>query len=185
MPRGSVRALLTLLIVGVVCAQAARGVASDALWTETLSIALAHYFTTRRLLDLTPEQLRRLEAEGLLPREPSPLGLPGFTVRGLILLAFLGLALYLERAGRLREPGALNLFALVGSYVLGILVRGVVAWWTRGRMRPRWWNDLKALAVLLAMGATAAATLTGNAGLLPPAAQHAALALALFYFGSR
>src|SRR5262249_36360605 len=48
LPNGSVRALLTLLIVAVVFVQVARGHQIEALWTETLMIALAHYFTSRR-----------------------------------------------------------------------------------------------------------------------------------------
>ena len=59
LPSGSVRALLTLLIVAVVLVQVARGRDVEPLWTETLMIALAHYFTSRRFLRLTPEVIRR------------------------------------------------------------------------------------------------------------------------------
>ena len=49
LPRGSVRALLTLMIVGVVAAKLIRGLQVELLWTETLMIALAHYFTSRQI----------------------------------------------------------------------------------------------------------------------------------------
>ena len=69
LPSGSVRALLTLLIVAVVIAQVARGQAVEPLWVETLMIALAHNFTSRRFVSLPPELVRRLEAEGHLEEE--------------------------------------------------------------------------------------------------------------------
>jgi hypothetical protein len=50
-----VRALLTLLIVAVVLVQVARGREVEPLWTETLMIALAHYFTSRPFLRLSPD----------------------------------------------------------------------------------------------------------------------------------
>jgi hypothetical protein len=55
-----VRALLTLLIVAVVLVQVARGREVELLWTETLMIALAHYFTSRRFIRLSPDAMRRL-----------------------------------------------------------------------------------------------------------------------------
>lgn len=48
LPTGSVRALLALLIVAVVIVETIRGHAIDELWSETLLIALAHCFTSRR-----------------------------------------------------------------------------------------------------------------------------------------
>jgi hypothetical protein len=71
LPSGSVRALLTFLIVAVVLVQLARGRDVETLWTETMMIALAHYFTSRLLVlgctataylagyaDLVPRTLR-------------------------------------------------------------------------------------------------------------------------------
>ena len=60
LPRGSIRAVLTLLIVSVVIVQMIRGQEVGLLWTETLLIALAHYFTSRRLVTLPPDISRRL-----------------------------------------------------------------------------------------------------------------------------
>src|SRR5258708_35293113 len=64
LPNGSVRALLTLLIVAVVIAQVARGEKVSTPWTETLMIALGHYFSTRRVLKLPPGLGHQLEADG-------------------------------------------------------------------------------------------------------------------------
>jgi hypothetical protein len=187
MPRGSVRALLTLMLVGVVCVEVVRGQALDPLWTETLAIALAYYFTTRRFLDLTPEQIRHLKAEGILPDESHPLNLPGFTVRGLILLAFLSLALYLQRHGRLHETQAVSTLGLVGSYLLGTVALRLRVWVFRGR-HPwvrRAWEDLKAGVTLAVMAAVSVLVLTSETVRIPALWQTLTLALALFYFGSR
>jgi hypothetical protein len=187
LPRGSVRALLTLMLVAVVCLEVARGHSLDALWTETLAIALAHYFTTRRFLDLTPEMIRRLKDEGVLPDEARPLYLPGFTVRGLILLAFLGLALFLQRHGRLGEPQSVSTLGLVGAYLLGTIAQRVRVRIFHGRhpLVRRVWEDLKAVATLAVMAFALVVYATGQADLLPSVWRDVTLGLALFYFGSR
>jgi hypothetical protein len=81
LPSGSVRALLTILIVAVVLVQVARGREVEPLWTETGMIALAHYFTSRRFIRLAPEVIRRLEAEGQMEVESHPLYLRPFRRR--------------------------------------------------------------------------------------------------------
>jgi hypothetical protein len=187
LPRGSVRAILTLELVAVVCFEVARGRSLDPLWTETLAIALAHYFTTRRFLDLTPEMVRHLKEEGVLPDEPRPLFLPGFTVRGLILLAFLGLAVYLDRHDRLTDPQAVSTLGLVGAYLLGTLAQRLRVLIFRGR-HPwvrRVWEDVKAAATLAVMTAALVVTISGRTDMLPVYWRDLTLALALFYFGSR
>ena len=64
-PSGSIRGLLTLLIVAVIIAEVARGRSVEILWTETLMIALAHYFTSRRFIQLP---VIRREVIGKRPR---------------------------------------------------------------------------------------------------------------------
>src|ERR1700722_13575475 len=81
LPNGSVRALLTLLVVAVVIVQVGRGQEVGPLWTETLMIVLAHYFTSRRFVNLSPDVMRRLEAEGHLETESNPLHLPRHSIR--------------------------------------------------------------------------------------------------------
>ena len=125
LPSGSVRALLTLLIVAVVLVQVARGQEVEPLWTETLMIALAHYFTSRRFIRLAPDVFRRLEAEGQIEAESHPLYLPRHTIRAVLMLTFLGFAVYLYQQNQLFQPAALSLLGVVFSYLLGILARGV------------------------------------------------------------
>jgi hypothetical protein len=178
--------LLTLLIVAVVIAQMARGRAVEPLWVETLMIALAHYFTSRRFVNLPPELVRRLEAEGHLEGEANPLYLPRLSIRAAIVLAFVGLAAYLYHEDRLLQAQALSLLGVVFAYLLGAVARTLLGWWRRWRHGgvARRWDDLKAAAVLLGM-AVAAAHLLDRPDLIPPQARNVPLGLALFYFGSR
>jgi len=176
LPQGSVRALLTLLIVAVVIVQLGRGQEVELLWTETLMIALAHYFTSRRFIRLSPEVVRRLTEEGQIEAEPRPLYLPRYSVRIILVAAFLGLAVYLFRQDRLFQSQALSILGVVFAYLLGIVAR----------MRSvRGWEDLKAVVVLLALLSTAIPSLMNRGDIVPHQLRDITLGLVLFYFGSR
>lgn len=187
LPAGSVRALLALLVVAVAVVQTGRGQPLPEVWSETVMIVLAHYFGTRRFLNLPGALIRRLEQEGYLEEEPQPLYLPRRSVRMLLIAAFVGLAIYLYGQQRLFSTEGMSLLGLVFAYFLGLLARAVLAWWTRRRGRPPapWWADLQAGVVLVALGVTAAAYLLDRPHWLPRQWQNASLALVLFYFGSR
>ena len=158
LPRGSVRALLTLLIVAVVIVQLARGHEVELLWTETLMIALAHYFTSRRFIRLSPEVIRRLTEEGQIEAEPRPLYLPQYSIRLILVVAFIGLAVYLYRQDRLFQSQAMSILGVVFAYLLGIVAR----------MRSvRGWEDLKAAVVLMVLLATAVPCLLDRGELVP------------------
>ncbi len=191
MPTGSVRALLTLILVAVVVTNMARGndiaESEQLLWIETLLIALSHYFTARRFVELPPEVLRQLEDDGVIDRERHPLFLPRNSIRILIVGAFAWLAYYLYTNHRLFEHHAASLMAMLGAFLLGAVVRRVCRWWNCRRPKPvsGTWGDLKALVVLLAMLAVAIPEFLGSPDVLHPAFHRAALGLMLFYFGSR
>ncbi len=190
LPAGSVRGLLTLLIVGFVVVQTAQGRAIGVLWVETLMIVLAHYFTSRRFLKLSPETIAQLEASGELEPEANPLYLPRHTIRATIVAAFIGLAVYLGREGRLFEEQSVKILGTVGAYFLGILARIVIGWWNRRSSRPipDRWGDIKALVTLAVVAFTIALRLAGwNRFLLIDTAglENLMLGLVLFYFGSR
>jgi len=176
LPPGSVRALLTLLIVAVVVTQTVRGQEIELLWSETLMIALAHYFTTRRFLSLPPQVIRRLTDEGHIEPEPNPLFLPRYTIRIVLIAIFAGVAIYLYRRNELFDSPALPILGVVFAYVLGIM----------GRLpRLRFWGDFKAAVVLLALLATAIPYFLNRPDLLPGQMRYLSLGLVLFYFGSR
>jgi hypothetical protein len=176
LPRGSVRALLTLLIVAVVIVQLARDHQVGLLWTETLMIALAHYFTSRRFIRLSPEVIGRLTEEGLLEAESRPLYLPQYSIRLILVAAFVGLAVYLYRQGRLFDSQTISILGVVFAYLLGIVARF---------RSVKGWEDVKAAGVLIVLLSTAVPFLIGHGEWVPRHWQDVTLGLVLFYFGSR
>ncbi len=176
LPSGSIRALLTLLIVAVVIVQLGRGREVELLWTETLMIALAHYFTFRRFIKLPPEAIRRLTEEGQIEAEARPLYLPQYAIRAVLILAFTGLAVYLYRQHELFESQALSILGVVFAYLLGIVAR---------IRTVRGWEDVKAAIILVVLLCTAGAYLADRADLVPRQLRDITLGLVLFYFGSR
>ena len=188
LPPGSVRAVLALTVVGLVIQQALVGAPISLLLSETLLIVLAHYFASRRLVDLPEALRRRLEQDGVLEAEPSPLWLPKHSVRIIILLAFCSTALVLLWQGRLFQPGAFGTIGLFFAYLAGISVRGLVRWRRKNvapSRRRSVWAHLKAAAVLAACAAVTALTLSGELATLPGWVEKLLLSLILFYFGSR
>jgi hypothetical protein len=176
LPSGSVRALLTLLIVAVVLSQMIRGRDVEVLWTETLLIALAHYFSSRRFIRLPSEVIHRLAAEGHVEVEANPLLLPKWSIRGILIAAFVGVAVYLYLQNRLFETPALSLLGVVFAYLLGVVacIR-----------QFRGWENMKAAVVLLVLACTAGAYLLDQGELVPRLWRNITLGLVLFYFGSR
>lgn len=187
LPVGSVRAILTLFVVAIVTVSVARGRDLDLIWTETLLIALAHYFTARRFVSLPPEVLKRIQEEGLIENEQHPLFLPRHSIRLLILAAFVGLGVFLYKQHRLWEPRAISLLGIIAAYVLGAMVRGIGAWFgsRTGRRTSSAWGDFKAIVVLLAVAVAGLPELFDMPDFLPAVAHRVALGLMLFYFGSR
>jgi hypothetical protein len=164
------------MIVAVVIEELARGREIELLWTETLMIALAHYFTTRRFIRLSPELIQRLTEEGQIEAEPRPLYLPRYSIRLILIAAFIGLALYLYRHGRLFDSEALPILGVVFAYLFGVLARV---------RSVRGWEDLKAAVVLVVLISTAVPYFIGRADLVPHKMRDITLGLVLFYFGSR
>ena len=187
LPVGSVRAILTLFIVAIVTLNAARGKPLDLIWTETLLIAMAHYFTSRRFVSLPPDVLKRIQQEGILDQEVHPLYLPRHSIRILILGAFVGLGVFLYQQNRLFTVDSISPLGIVAAYVCGSIVRGIGSWFGRrtDRQPSSLWGDLKAMLVLLAVAVAGVPELVSMPDLLPPVAHRIALALMLFYFGSR
>jgi hypothetical protein len=187
LPTGSVRALLTLIVVGVVVTKMVFHRPPDSIWIETLLIALAHYFTSRRFVSLSPEIMRRLEEDGALEKERHPLYLPKNTIRFLIIGAFVGLGVHLHREERLFEPQTISLLSMVFAYLLGAVIGGLANWISRQRRQPAsgTWGDIKALVVLSGMLVIAVVELLDAGPMLHPAVERVSLGLTLFYFGSR
>jgi hypothetical protein len=139
-------------------------------------IALAHYFTSRRLIKLPPDVIRRLTEEGRIEEEARPLYLPPHTIRAILVLAFAGLAVYLFRQHQLFGTQALSILGVVFAYLLGIVAR---------IRSVRGWENVKATIVLVVLLCTASAYLADRADLVPRQLRDITLGLVLFYFGSR
>ena len=189
LPPGSIRALLTLMTVGFIVAQTARGIEVKLLWFESLMIVLAHYFAHRRFVPLSPEMLEHLKAESLIEDDVNPLHLPKHSLRTLIVLSFVGLAVYLACKHRLFDPVAVPVFVTVGSYFLGIGFGAIGEWWMKGRpiKGASWFDDVRALVTVLAITLTIVVQVFGWQDRIPYGAKLEVLPLALmlFYFGSR
>lgn len=189
LPTGSVRALLTLIVVSVVIQAVVRGLSLDIIWTETLLIALAYYFTSRRFVSLSATVIERLQDEGLIERELHPLFLPRHSIRVLLFAAFTGLGIWLYQQNRLLEPRVLSLLLMVYSFMVGALFRSIRRWLagriSNGNQWTSRWGDLKALGILILVSIAAAAEVLPDRGPLPEGFDRIALAMMLFYFGSR
>ena len=189
LPPGSIRALLTLMTVGFIIVQTARGVRVSLLWFESLMIVLAHYFAHRRFVPLSPAMREQLKAADLIEDDTHPLHLPKHSLRTLIVLSFVGLAIYLAREKRILDPVAVPVFISVGSYFLGIGFGAVVSWWTKGRPIAgiSWFDDARAFVTLVAVALAIVVQLFGWQDRIPYGEKLEALPLALmlFYFGSR
>ncbi len=187
LPTGSIRALLTLIVVAVVVTKMVFNRPLDSLWIETLMIALAHYFTSRRFVSLSPDVLERLEADGAIDKERHPLYLPKNTIRTIIIAVFVGLGIYLHRENRLFDPQSITLLGMVFAYLLGVMVRGISNLINRRRAKPPTgtWGDIRALTVLVAILLVAVPEILDAGQFLHPIVERIALGLTLFYFGSR
>ena len=188
LPAGSVRAALTLMVVAFIVYQTATKHEVGLLWSETLMIVLAHYFTSRRFVELPKEVKEDLIARGVYPHDEQPLYLPRHTIRSVIIVAFVGLAIYLFQHGRLFDRQSIAIVGTVGAYFLGLLVNAIVRWWRGDKRGAGWWEDTKAVVTLLIVGITVVIELTGLSTALPikpEDLQNATLGLILFYFGSR
>lgn len=186
-PRCSVRALLAVLVVAVVILQLGRGESLPILWKETLLIVLTHYFTARHSVPIPLDAYRRLQAEGVFEKMKQPLYLPRHTIRGLIVVAFVGLAIYLYNERRLFQWETLSTLGTVFSYFLGLLITGAINWVTGGeKSRPvQWWDDLKAVLSIAVLLVTAGAYFADRPEVIPQTVRESSLGIVLFYFGSR
>ena len=193
LPTGSVRALLTLIVVAVVIAKLAFDRTPDVLWIETLMIALAHYFTSRRFVSLSPVIMQRLEQEGVLENERHPLYLPKNSIRTIIIGAFVGLGIYLFRGEgnwyerRLFQPQPVAMLSMVFAYLLGAIVGTISGWFKKRRTQPitGTWGDIKAVIVIGAILVAAVPEFVDFGMPFPPLVDRIALGMTLFYFGSR
>lgn len=190
LPPGSIRAVLTLLVLAVVIRDLAIGGENKlpVFWLECLLISLAHYFSARRFIDLPRHVLAQLEASNVIPKENYPLFLPKGTIRLVILGSFVGLGFYLYQNGRLTVTDeSSRIIMAVGCYLFGAFLGGLSRWWMGGKQSDssRLWQDIRAFLVLLTMILTAGMYFALGSDQVNKDLQFVAITLTLFYFGSR
>jgi hypothetical protein len=195
LPAGSVRALLALLVFATTWAllvlDPSRPV--PAFLRDLLFIILGHYFASRG----------RAESSGQ-ETGPPPLYLPAGSVRLLLVLGCVVVAVVLQRRGQLiapgRHPGVVTLL-LIGGFLLGVALNTVATRLRRGRPPLRVVEDLRALISVVAAVLLIGLVLNRYVYTAVPQGQIQALAASLrlgsvapesvlaavvgFYFGSR
>jgi hypothetical protein len=121
-----VRILLTLMILLIVAVQMLSGEDMSPLWVETLLITLAHYFTSRRFINLPTKFIPDLEKAGYLEPEINPLYLPRHSIRIIIVSTFffVGATLFLLDQ---MNPISWMILAAVIPYLAGIVFKAARA----------------------------------------------------------
>jgi hypothetical protein len=157
LPAGSVRAIHVLGIVGLVCGfillPSQRPIPPYLIYL--LFLMLGHYFASHGVTIAARDD-----------PSPSPLYLPGGTVRFLIVIVLLGVIgwkLYDDEAGLIEQfKNSLEALkgqpvlplAILGGFLFGVIVRAIVP---RAKP-PAWWQDFEAWISLIALiGLTIAA----------------------------
>ncbi|MFN5529930.1 MAG: hypothetical protein ACK5F7_05090 [Planctomycetaceae bacterium] len=188
LPIGSVRALLTLQILAVFVVETLRGHQLPGLWSVTVLLAIAHYFSSRSTLAISAAQVAQLESNPAVPLERRPLFLHPHLLRGVVLLSLVGVLAALYSVQGVRQvnevpPQLLGAVAYVAGAVCRLLFSQQRHPTSRGGLRL--WDDLNALAVLLPVTGVCVMYYLDQGAQLPDLVRNYVLALVLFYFGSR
>jgi hypothetical protein len=125
LPKGSIRAILALIIVIIACQQMLNGAVPNLLLSETLMIVLTHYFTARQHNsdDHKINVINKPVVETIRLNEPNPLWLPRGSIRILIVTAFIITVLGLIEQGRLFDSNVLGMLIPFAAYLLGSLLK--------------------------------------------------------------
>lgn len=178
MPRGSVRALITLALLGTLFTLMAMGRPIPMIFSAVILLVLGHYFGSRSPAPSGEE------------KPPAPLGLPRGTIRTLIIAGYGTITWFLWKENRLAwdlaDPNIV-LLAVSGAMIAGYLIRNVFDLVTRRKAsKPRrWYENSKAILALLATGLLVFSCIVGKEG--DPEQNAALLAAPIigFYYGSR
>ncbi|MBL8976689.1 MAG: hypothetical protein JNK56_39180 [Myxococcales bacterium] len=182
LPSGSVRALIALAVVGVVCGLLIK--APERALPEHLEsllfVVLGHYFAARGQGKVDPLG------------GPPPLYLPRGSVRLLLVAGLVAVGALVLRQGDAQALRGLFTLVLVFGFLLGLLLTRIATWWRKRRPRAsRWFEDLRGLLGLVAVGALAVQAFYGvlpgpeQIGFGSIGAEQALAGVVGFYFGSR
>jgi hypothetical protein len=152
LPAGSIRALLTAIVFGLLAALLVSGeqgrvpLLYNYLWYLLLLI-VAHFFAAHG---------NSIRAQ---PEERSPLGLPRGFFRFIFVAGFAGLIAWLYYQHQGFEPPPVGstadpLIVLAGFFV-GVCIARIVGWTSGAQVLPFWFQDLQAWVALIAVFALA------------------------------
>lgn len=186
LPKGSIRALMSLSIFGSVMALLLLGREVDvSLWLINY-VVLGYYFASRQHKGHPPPT----EAEANAPSGANPLHLPRGTVRRLILLAFIGTCGYLiwlmlqSNKAIWSHPSFYPMISLAGFF-LGRFFQFVMSFFPGGGSHFRRLHDLKAILGLLSVAALLLLVFLDPDLPSKQVIQRTSLVFIIFYFGSR
>jgi hypothetical protein len=195
LPPGSVRALLAFFVVFVTCWLMVRDEELPLALSEALFTVLAYYFATRAYLKAveagefhrTGSKEFAAMARGFSEATANPLYLPVGTIRVAVILAFVGVALYLAYSGGLNKLLSATTLLLVFAFFAGQIMKRFIRWYRRGNSKQSTgaFEHIRA-GVGVAIGlAFVAFYVSGYYEHAPPQAHKVFLAFIIFYFGSR
>lgn len=179
LPRGSVRALVTLILLGVLWALMIQDREIRFELAFLVLMILGHYFGSRS----KASQARR-----------GPLGLPRGSIRGIIIVGFGVVGWQLWKQGRLFRDGTLNLadpavtiLLLVSALPVGILVGRVADLASGGEATSsrRLFENIKSVVVLIATALLVFSSVFGQDEAFSHNVTLIAAPIVGLYFGSR
>jgi len=181
LPRGSVRAIMALALLGILWAIMLMGRDIPLPLAYVTLVILGHYFGVRGA--------QAPGGEGA-PGGKSPLYLPRGSIRALIILGFAGVGALLWHEGRLEitpQSTAFTILLLAAAFLAGFLLRKIADFVTRGKMTTprRWYENLKAIVALSATVLFVLACILGTGGAREQNLALLSAPFIVFYFGSR
>jgi hypothetical protein len=187
LPRGSVRGLIALIVTSTYAYLLLRGISVPSVLINSAVVVIAFYFGTRAAAGPpTPgAQGQPATAAAHTPRRTR-------VVRGILLLAFLGVAAWFLRSNPSWDglpPELRSVLEVLGGYVAGLTVSWLIhrrAHETTSRRRiATIARDLLAAGALVLTAYTCFALATGQATVFAERVADALSLVVTFYFGSR
>jgi len=179
LPRGSIRALVTLATAGSAWALLLLGrPVPEAVFSLLLTV-IGFYFGFRSRSDSPDDRVYDATV-----RQTQPLFLPGGWIRTILILGFLVSGIIVYRQGRLAELPYLDFFIILFGLIVGHLI-GRLFGRRRSSSLSILFNHAKGALVLAAAGLLCVLLLTGQYTALPGKVVAILAATISFYYGSR
>lgn len=177
MPRGSVRAILTLIVLGSIWFLIFTNKTINENLQDALLMLLGYYFAMRR---------GKSSSEG--PSPSAPLWLPGGSIRIFIFLGFAVLTYVLYTKHQLFDNRAFPLLLLTWGFFLGYFPKMILHRWEERMSQNvifQFLGHTKAILTIAVVLAFCICVIFEKEALLPVHSSKAFMAILGFYFGNR